>query len=135
MSHAIEKVDGSKLDSDRRVFEGLPVRRPHFDRGLSIARPLDLCTPVCDEVTVGGPNWTFKIQARLRRNQLPRRLPFTPETQISLGWCRESTGYRSLQLRIFRFRLLQNGDVGIGVFPEREEIAVGGTGFGAGCVG
>jgi hypothetical protein len=33
----------------------------------------------------------------------------------------------SLQLRVLRFGFLQDGDVGIGVFPEREEILIGGT--------
>ena len=37
-----------------------------------------------------------------------------------------------LQLRIFRLGLLQDGDVRIGVFPEREEIFVGGEGATAG---
>jgi hypothetical protein len=31
---------------------------------------------------------------------------------------------RSLQLRILRLGLLQDGDVGIGVFPERKEVLV-----------
>ena len=31
-----------------------------------------------------------------------------------------------LQLRILRLGLLQDGDVGVGVFPEREEFFVGG---------
>ena len=31
----------------------------------------------------------------------------------------------SLQLRILRLGLLQDGDVGIGVFPECEEVLVG----------
>src|SRR2546425_13266408 len=34
---------------------------------------------------------------------------------------------RLLQLRVFRFGLLQDGDVGVGVFPEREEVLVGGA--------
>jgi hypothetical protein len=34
--------------------------------------------------------------------------------------------FRSLQLRILGLGLLQDGDVGIGVFPEGEEIFVGG---------
>jgi hypothetical protein len=33
---------------------------------------------------------------------------------------------RLLQLRILLFGLLQDGDVGVGVFPEREEILAGG---------
>ena len=42
---------------------------------------------------------------------------------------------RLLQLRILRFRLFQDRNVGIGVFPEREEIFVGGKGPDAGGVG
>jgi len=29
-----------------------------------------------------------------------------------------------LQLRVLGFRFLQDGDVGVGVFPEREEVLV-----------
>jgi hypothetical protein len=32
-----------------------------------------------------------------------------------------------LQLRVLRLGFLQDGDVGVGVFPEREEILVGGA--------
>ena len=32
----------------------------------------------------------------------------------------------SLQVRVLSFGFLQDGDVGAGVFPEREEIFVGG---------
>ncbi len=35
-----------------------------------------------------------------------------------------------LQLREFRLGLLQDGDVRVGVFPEREEILIGRAGFG-----
>ena len=35
-----------------------------------------------------------------------------------------------LQPRILRFGLLEDGDIGIGVFPEGEKILVGGFGFG-----
>ncbi len=41
-----------------------------------------------------------------------------------------SQHHRSLHLRIFCFGLLQNGDVGVGVSPEREEILIGPLGFG-----
>ncbi len=37
-----------------------------------------------------------------------------------------------LQLRVLRFGLLEDRDVGIGVFPEGEEVLVGGAGLG--CV-
>jgi hypothetical protein len=39
-----------------------------------------------------------------------------------------------LQLRVFCLGLLQNGDVGVGVFPEREEVFVGGEGTDAGGI-
>ncbi len=35
-----------------------------------------------------------------------------------------------LQLRVLGFGLLQDGDVGVGIFPEGEEIFVGGECFG-----
>jgi len=34
-----------------------------------------------------------------------------------------------LQLRVFRLRFFQDGDVGVGVFPEGEKVLVGGFGF------
>ena len=37
-----------------------------------------------------------------------------------------------LQLCVFRFGFLQDGDVGVGVFPQIEEILVGGAGLGEG---
>ena len=37
-----------------------------------------------------------------------------------------------LQLRVLRFRLLQDGDIGVGVFPEGEEVLIGGAGLGEG---
>jgi hypothetical protein len=40
-----------------------------------------------------------------------------------------------LQLRGLRFSLLQDGDVGVGVFPEGEEILVGGERPDAGGIG
>jgi hypothetical protein len=39
-----------------------------------------------------------------------------------------------LQLRVFRFRLLQYGDVGIGVFPKREKIFISGERSDAGGI-
>src|SRR5580692_7535953 len=41
----------------------------------------------------------------------------------------------SLQLRVLRFSLFQDGNVGVGVFPEREEVLVGGECTYAGGVG
>jgi len=38
---------------------------------------------------------------------------------------------RSLQLRELRFGFLQNGDVGVGVFPEAEEVLVLDTSLGS----
>src|ERR1700730_3256786 len=48
----------------------------------------------------------------------------------------ESTERRkSLQFRVLRLGLLQDGDVGVGVFPEGEEIFVGGERPDAGGIG
>jgi hypothetical protein len=38
--------------------------------------------------------------------------------------------YLLLQFRVLRLGLLQDGDVGVGVFPQREEIVVRSAGFG-----
>ena len=38
------------------------------------------------------------------------------------------------QLCVFRLGFLQDGDIGVGVFPEREEILIGGAGFGEGVL-
>lgn len=35
-----------------------------------------------------------------------------------------------LKFCVLRFSLLKDGDVGIGVFPEREEVLIRGAGFG-----
>jgi len=39
-----------------------------------------------------------------------------------------------LKLRVLRFRSDENGDVRVGVFPEREEILIGRLGFGVGRI-
>jgi hypothetical protein len=43
------------------------------------------------------------------------------EPQLSMGLS---------QLRVLGFGLFQDGDVGVGVFPEGEELFVGGAGVG-----
>src|SRR5215471_7595201 len=43
---------------------------------------------------------------------------------------RYSTRPESLQLGVLRFGLLQDGDVRVGVLPQREEIVIGGFCFG-----
>ena len=37
-----------------------------------------------------------------------------------------------LQLCVLRLGFLQDGDVGVGVFPDGEEVLIGGAGFGEG---
>jgi hypothetical protein len=52
---------------------------------------------------------------------------------MSLRACTKSRSgakVRSLQLGIIHLGLLQNGNVRVGVFPEREEIIVGSLRFG-----
>jgi|SRR5437588_12688645 len=41
---------------------------------------------------------------------------------------------KSLHLRVLRLSFLKDGDVGVGVFPEREEILVGGERPDAGSI-
>jgi hypothetical protein len=40
-----------------------------------------------------------------------------------------------LELRVLRLGLLQDGDIGIGVFPESQEISIGGERADAGSIG
>src|SRR2546427_4496513 len=47
---------------------------------------------------------------------------------MACGQVCQCTG--SLQLRVLRFCFLQDGDVGVGVFPEGEEVLVSGAGLG-----
>ena len=53
--------------------------------------------------------------------------------QVSAGSFVE-TGAAStlLELSVFRLGLLQDGEVGVGVFPEGEEVLVSGAGLGEG---
>jgi|ERR1017187_9926445 hypothetical protein len=51
--------------------------------------------------------------------------------QLARDLCRLSL----LQLRVLRLGFLQDGDVGVGVFPEGEEIIVGGECPDAGNIG
>src|SRR5208282_2459854 len=41
-----------------------------------------------------------------------------------------STSAPLLQLRVLRLGFPQDGDIGVRVFPKREEILIGGAGFG-----
>jgi len=46
---------------------------------------------------------------------------------MACGLVSQCTG--SLQLCVLRLGFLQDGDVGVGIFPEGEEIFVGGPGL------
>jgi len=49
------------------------------------------------------------------------------ERRIREGPCLPAQG--SPQLAVLRLGLLQDGDVGVGVFPEGEEVLLGGVSF------
>jgi len=53
----------------------------------------------------------------------------------SLRWIRNDCLTSLLQPRILSFGLLQDGDVGVGVFPEGEEVLVGGESTDTGGIG
>jgi hypothetical protein len=59
--------------------------------------------------------------AGLQRMKLPPDIASTPLRLHSGGAILKAL----LQLRVLGFGFLQDGDVGIGVFPEREEILIG----------
>jgi hypothetical protein len=53
--------------------------------------------------------------------------PVVERLPAGIRW---ATLNESLQLRVLRLGLLQDGDVGVGVFPEGQEILVGSLGLG-----
>jgi hypothetical protein len=59
------------------------------------------------------------------RGTLPREIHVAQEGLEARGGARVS-----FQLCVFRLGFLQDGDVGVGVLPERKEILIGGAGFG-----
>src|SRR5208282_3204692 len=62
----------------------------------------------------GGTRTLVSAQSRQRSNQATRNSPAKPVIR------------RSRQLGVFRLGLLEDRDIGVGVFPEIEEILVGG---------
>src|SRR6202022_1791480 len=61
--------------------------------------------------------------------------PIIRRNAMACGGASQSVRRRLLQLRILRLGFLQDGDVGVGVFPEREEVLVGGERPDAGGIG
>src|ERR1700685_397669 len=59
----------------------------------------------------------------------------TPTSGLPAPDCRTPQLKGLLQLRVLRFGLLQDGNVGVGVFPEGEEIFVGCERSDAGSIG
>src|ERR1700689_5332649 len=64
------------------------------------------------------------------RELLYDRIPFLNR---AIGSRRKPSGSANglLQLGVLRLGFLQDGDVGVGVFPEREEVLICSAGFGA----
>jgi hypothetical protein len=64
-------------------------------------------------------------------NLLQRGLPFRMRLH-HLSLVGEPVGgiFELLQLRVLRLGFLQDGDVGVGIFPEGEEVLIRGAGFG-----
>src|ERR1022692_153592 len=54
--------------------------------------------------------------------------------QVLSGSSSRELKLRLLQLRVLAFGLFQDGDVGVGILPEREEIFVGGERADAGGI-
>ena len=81
---------------------------------------------------VGNPSLTglWKGCPSFAQNsrQASMELPFAPIIgEQWLAWKDLFPAYRQLpQLRELRLRLLQDGDVGVSVFPERKKILIGG---------
>ncbi len=71
-----------------------------------------------------------EAHTRKRRSQKPRAA-FGRDIPVAQEAPEARPGAPGLfQLCVLRLGLLEDGDVGVGVFPEREEILIGGPGFG-----
>src|SRR5208337_109036 len=94
-------------------------------------------------VSRAGRGWRGNRRARNHRQGVRRGhnsgLPTAKSTAVRVLFvspCSESEPLRALlQLCVLRFRLLQDRNIGIGVFPEGEKIPVGGESPGVGSVG
>jgi hypothetical protein len=51
------------------------------------------------------------------------------QSEVSVNSKRRGNLSQLLQLRVLRLGFLQDGDVGVGVFPEGQKILVSGLGF------
>jgi hypothetical protein len=83
---------------------------------------------------------TQRLRNRIRRMG-PARIARSKMTAVVLGmsnylllatvqsFVRQQLGRGLLQLRVLGFGLLKDGDVGVGVFPEGEEVLVGCSGL------
>jgi len=59
-----------------------------------------------------------------------RRHPLPPASHIQFFFIfTASTSERLLQLGVLRLGLLQDGDVGVGVFPEGKKVLISGANF------
>src|ERR1700733_15635743 len=79
--------------------------------GSLLRRVLQFAVHLAKRVTSGLPT---------NRAQAGKFGQFPSEPEFFLGL---------LQLRVFRLSSNEDGDVGVGVFPEREEILIGSTRF------
>ena len=75
---------------------------------------------------------TFLKFLAMRGNAGPSKFGFQCQFE-GFGPIRSFAGL--LQLRVLRFRLLQDWNVRVSIFPKREEILISGEGPGAGDIG
>jgi len=120
-----------------RVFNGTKVR-PRNDGGnrrkfgASLLRWADAQNVALEdglrkEIQGGFPHGDRRRGIHSRCLCLPLRL----EIHAAQEALKARVGAQGLfQLCVFRLGFLQDGDVGVGVFPEREEILIRGAGFG-----
>jgi len=85
--------------------------------------PVDSATAYAKWNRIGGRREKWESQKpRVNLRQRIHAAQELLETRVG--------GQGLLQLCVFRFGFLQDRDVRVGVFPEREEILIGGAGFG-----
>jgi len=134
--------------TDGRIMYLPPIVRDKLvELGIRQNEPFNICRAERREGNRRFVNWLVQASATARREaeQSPTNLDNAAgaltsrpnmrrmlRQRVAGGQCERATitSERLLQLSVLGFGLLQDGDVGVGVFPEGEEVFVGGLRLG-----
>jgi hypothetical protein len=124
--HAIRRLFAKRIA--REPLSGAPVAQPlpysrtvpsEFDKPFQkfcFFHALKRCLRVVILISGSGSVSDYAANQAVERDGASKQGEPEPAS-LPLG--------RSLQLRVFGFRFLQDGNVGVGIFPQCEEVFVG----------